>query len=195
MSKKQDIKLPKYSGKNKSQYFPSTKDLEESQAYNELTKADLQVFKYFYFRLTMKESKKKKWVIENNGEISVPAIAMVNDLHLSKQTISSAIKKLIKVGLIRITREGGARISHLVKVLYWVVPRKEERWRLYPTKSWEDEVPQAKGNLVGVKTRWRKGQSGREVNSHPKELDQDKSRELDQEESISLKKYTNGVVI
>ena len=43
------------------------------------------------------------------------------------------------------------------------LPHKRERWREYPEKNWEHKIPKPKKQLVGVKTQWKKGQSGRKT--------------------------------
>ena len=62
-------------------------------------------------------------------------IKMREKLGFSKGTCTAAIKKLIEVGLIKLTRVGKNKICHIYKILYSVVPQAEERWRKYPTKN------------------------------------------------------------
>ena len=38
---------------------------------------------------------------------------------------------------------------------------REQRWRDYPEKNWSNNIPKAKNNQVGIKTRWKKGVSGK----------------------------------
>tara|TARA_Y100001970_G_scaffold231184_1_gene287284 strand:- start:2576 stop:2986 length:411 start_codon:yes stop_codon:yes gene_type:complete len=127
-----------------------------------------------------------KWEVKNNGEIKVASITLMKFTGIdSKQTITSAIHQLIEVGLISLTREGSNRISHMYKILLPnCVPQIQQRWRKYPEKNWKDELPKCPNSLIGVKTRFKS-------KIHPKELDQDKSKELDQKDSISLQKKTN----
>ncbi|MBT6870118.1 MAG: hypothetical protein HOA66_01545 [Candidatus Marinimicrobia bacterium] len=50
----------------------------------------------------------------------------------------------------------------MYKILYQVVLEREERWRKFPEKNWEDECPKAPDNLVGRDTRFK---------THPNKLD------------------------
>ena len=38
-----------------------------------------------------------------------------------------------------------------------------QRWRKYPQKNWVNEIPKPKKQLVGVKTQFKKGRTGRKV--------------------------------
>ena len=108
----------------------------------------------------------------NNGDIKISTIKMRKKLGISKATCSTAIHKLIEVGLIRLTRVGQNKVCHMYKVLFHVVPPKEERWKNYPDKDWKDECPKSPHNLIGKDTRFK---------SHPKELDRindNQSKEL-----------------
>jgi len=136
--------------------------LLESAAWNELTLSHIKVFIYIWSCLQWGKIK-KKWMASNNGEIEISQPNMMKKLGIKgKQTCTTAIHKLIEVGLIRLTRVGQNKICHKYKMLYSVVPQKDERWRKYPDKNWKDECPKAPNNLVGKDTRFK---------SHPKELD------------------------
>ena len=115
---------------------------------------------------------KKKWETANNGDIEISTTKMKDKLCICKATCTSAVHKLIEVGLIRLTRVGENKICHKYKVLYSVVPQNEERWREYPDKNWKHECPTSPHNLIGKDTRFK---------SHPKELDRindNQSKEL-----------------
>ena len=196
---------PKSCAPKKESYFPLRWDLYESYAWTELTDSEKKIFIHLYSRITWYKRKGKKmnspnFQDTNNGEISVSTKSLMKWTGInSKGTITNAIAKLVKVGLIAITRYGSHRLSHLYKILYFIVPTSQERWRKYPEQDWSDEIPKAEGNLfacgVGNKTQWKKGECGNpKYKSHPKELDYDKSIELDQEEDVSLKNYSNGVL-
>ena len=151
------------------------KGILESEAWNVLTKSQEQVFIYIWSCLQwtqIKINKKKQWVASNNGDIEISTIKMRKKLGISKATCTTAIHKLIEVGLIRLTRVGQNKVCHMYKVLFHVVPPKEERWRKYPEKNWKHECPKCPNNFVGKKTRFK---------SHPKELDRindNQSKEL-----------------
>ena len=48
------------------------------------------------------------------------------------------------------------------------MPLSKEKWRRYPDENWKSEIPKSKGLTIGKDTRWKKGQSGRKLISHPK---------------------------
>ena len=135
--------------------------LLESAAWNELTLSQIKVFIYIWSCLQWGKIK-KKYVSANNGDIEISTEKMRKKLGISKATCTTAVHKLIEVGLIRLTRVGENKICHKYKMLYSVVPQKDERWRKYPKQNWKDECPKAPNNLVGKDTRFK---------SHPKELD------------------------
>ncbi len=135
--------------------------LLESAAWNELTLSHIQVFIYIWSCLQWTKIK-KKYYAANNGDIEISMVKMKDKLGISKATCTTAVHKLIEVGLIRLTRVGQNKICHKYKMLYSVVPQKDERWRKYPKQNWKDECPKAPNNHVGKDTRFK---------SHPKELD------------------------
>ena len=87
---------------------------------------------------------------------------MRGKLGIVKATCTGAIHKLIEVGFIALTRVGQNKVCHKYKILYQVVPQREERWRKYPDSNWKHECPTSPNNLVGRETRFK---------SHPKKLD------------------------
>ena len=109
----------------------------------------------------------------NNGEIEISTIKMMDKLCISKATCTTAVHKLIEVGLIRLTRVGQNKICHKYKILYSVVPQKDERWRKYPKQNWKDECPKAPNNLVGKDTRFKSHPNGldRKLNNQTKKLE------------------------
>ena len=149
------------------------KGILESAAWNELTLSQINVFIYIWSCLQWAKNK-KKWVTVNNGEIEISQNNMMKKLGIkAKQTCSDAVAKLIEVGLIRLTRVGQNKICHKYKILYSVVPQKDERWRKYPDKNWKDECPKAPNNLVGKDTRFKSHPNGldRKLNNQTKKLD------------------------
>ena len=135
--------------------------LLESAAWNELTLSHIQVFIYIWSCIQWTKIK-KKYYAANNGDIEISMEKMRVKLGISKATCTTAVHKLIEVGLIRLTRVGQNKVCHKYKVLYSVVSENEQRWRKYPDKNWKNECPTSPHNLVGKDTRFK---------SHPKELD------------------------
>ena len=119
----------------------------------------------------------------------------------SKATVVNSQNKLIKVGLLKLTREGSHKISNMYKILYGgdnyqICKKSEERWRNYPQKSYESEINRKPNNLVGNKTRFTKGLCGNpKYQHHPIKLDQCKSNGVDYSNQDSLKKWTKKGVI
>ena len=135
--------------------------LLESAAWNELKLSQIRVFTYIWSCIQWTKIK-KKYYAANNGDIEISMVKMKDKLGICNATCTTAVHKLIEVGLIRLTRVGQNKICHKYKMLYSVVPQKDERWRKYPKQNWKDECPKAPNNLVGKDTRFK---------SHPKELD------------------------
>ena len=135
--------------------------LLESAAWNELKLSQIRVFTYIWSYIQWTKIK-KKYYAANNGDIEISMVKMKDKLGICNATCTTAVHKLIEVGLIRLTRVGQNKICHKYKMLYSVVPQKDERWRKYPEQNWKHECPTSPNNLVGKDT-WFK--------SHPKELD------------------------
>ena len=168
-----------------------TKELLESVAWNELTLSQIQVFTYIWSCLQWAKFGKKrkfKWDAANNGDIEISTEKMRKKLGISKATCTTAIHKLITVGLIRLTREGQNKVCHKYKMLYHVAPTNEQRWKKYPDQNWAHECPKSPNNLVGKKTQFK---------SHPKKVDRiadNQTNKVDRSNANGLKKYTeNGV--
>ena len=135
--------------------------LLESAAWNELKLSQIRVFTYIWSCIQWTKIK-KKYYAANNGDIEISMEKMRVKLGICSATCTTAVHKLIEVGLIRLTRVGQNKVCHKYKMLYSVVPQKDERWRKYPDKNWKHECPTSPNNLVGKDTRFK---------SHPKELD------------------------
>ncbi len=100
----------------------------------------------------------------NNGDLSFTEIQFKNQYEVCSSTYLNARDKLIEVGLIKQTYRGGMCRGDMAKYkllfLKDIFP-SEERWKKYPEENWAHEKPKRKKQLVGVKTQWKKGQSGR----------------------------------
>tara|TARA_Y100001970_G_C14244013_1_gene866801 strand:+ start:3861 stop:4400 length:540 start_codon:yes stop_codon:yes gene_type:complete len=148
------MKLPKYP--QVKGYWKETKRLLESQAYNELTLTQLKVLKYLYLRnkFTKQDG---KYISTNNGEIDVAMSVMMKDLNIkSQETITQAIRQLVTVGFIDITRYGYNKTTHNYKVLLEpACKRQEEKWRQYPKKNWKHNAPRRKNPLPNGENTWK----------------------------------------
>ena len=153
-------------------FISLNKTLLESPEWNTLTLKQIRVFIYLYSCLQWTVNK-KQWIVLNNGDISVSTIKMRNKLGISKQTCSKAIHKLIEVGLIRLTRIGENKVCHQYKILYNIVPQREERWKKYPDKDWLHECPKRPNMLVGKSTQFKSDPKkvAHKSNKQPNEFD------------------------
>ena len=164
-----DTYLYKYNETN-SQWRASFKFLG-SKAWNKITPREQHVYYYLFTALKWRPLKKKDLVYEciNNGGIEVSLTKIREKIPMSSRTASKAIKNLIGVGLIRLTRVGQNKECHKYELLgEGVVPKKQQRWLRYPQQNWFNETPKHPNNLVGKKSRWKKGVSGNpNYESHP----------------------------
>ena len=159
------MKKPKTPSYCKMRYISFHTGVLESVAFNSLTLSEIKIFIYIWSCLQWtptKVNKKKTWVVRNNGQIEIDSAKMRKKLGICKATCTNGIHKLIKVGFITLTRVGGNRVCHMYKILYQVVLEREERWRKFPEKNWEDECPKAPDNLIGKGSRFK---------SHPNKSD------------------------
>ena len=134
-----------------------------SKAFQSLTKKaqNLLFCMIAELRFTGKrKSKKKPFKYINNGKISFSETEFFKQGLGASETYNSAKKKLIEVGLIKITYRGGfARGDMNTYELLLnsdMVPQHKQRWREYPKKDWKHEIPKVKDYAVGKKTRFKK---------------------------------------
>ena len=117
---------------------------------------------------------KRDWKSFRNGELSFTEPDYIKLTGRSKQTYLNARNQLIKTGFIKITHRGGNGSGD--RGMYLVLIDKDikienQYWRRYPQENWTNEIPKSRGLTIGKETRWKKGQSGRKVISHPNEVD------------------------
>ena len=135
-------KLPKTKG------IYITRDILESAAYWHLTGAAPQVYMVFLMKRELSDKgfgKDKARIVVNNGEIIYTFVEACKNHKIPKSTFLRARDQLIKVGLIEIAEYGGSH--HTTKYAI------STNWRNYPEQTFER--PKS-GNLVGIKTRWKK---------------------------------------
>ena len=124
------------------------RDILESDAYWSLTGAAPQVYMVFLMKRILSDKafgKDKARIIENNGEITYTFKEAWKNHRIPKSTFLRARDQLIKAGLIEIVEDGG--YHHTTKYAI------SNNWRNYPEQIFER--PKS-GNLVGIKTRWKK---------------------------------------
>jgi hypothetical protein len=106
----------------------------------------------------------KEWT--NNGEVSCTEAEFKVVTGACSSTYIKSRNQLIKVGFIKQTHRGGTHRGDRAKYRVLICADgkgTDERWCQYPDKSWEDEIPKAKKQLVGTKTQWKKGECGRNL--------------------------------
>ena len=142
-------------------------DLRYSKAHQSLNVSARELLHCFINELRFSKRKKNKPVqYTNNDSISFTEIQFREFLGYCSTTYLNARNQLIKVGLIKQTYRGGVGYGDRAtyKLLFIPgVPTAEQRWRNYPERNWSDDIPKLKKQLVGVKTQFKKGQSGRKT--------------------------------
>ena len=53
--------------------------------------------------------------------------------------------------------------ERVIKIILRNLKKEQERWRRYPDENWVHEIPKPKKQMIGIKTQWKKGQSGRKT--------------------------------
>ena len=135
-------KLPKTKG------IYIERDILESEAYWYLTGSAPQVYMVFLMKRILSDKafgKDKARIVANNGEITYTYLEAQNNHRIPKSNFLRARDQLIKVGLIEIAEDGG--YHHTTKYAI------SNNWRNYPEQTFERSKS---GNLVGMKTRWKK---------------------------------------
>ena len=135
-------KLPKTKG------IYIERDILESDAYWDLTGIAAQVYMVFLMKRILSDKpfgKNKVRLIANNGEITYTFKEACKNHRIPKSNFLRARDQLIRAGLIEIAEDGGCH--HTTK--YTI----SNNWRNYPEQTFER--PKS-GNLVGIKTRWKK---------------------------------------
>jgi len=148
-------------------------DVWFSSAYQRLTIGARDLLQCLYTEIN-KTIIKGKWKEFRNGELSFIESQYTELTGRCKQTYIDSRNLLIEVGFIEMTHRGGNGSGDrgMYRVLIADDVRIEhQRWRKYPEQNWANEVPKSRGLTIGKGTRWKKGQSGRKVISHPIGLD------------------------
>ena len=123
-------------------------DIINSDAFWDLTGIATQVYMVFLLKRRLSDKgfgKDKARIVANNGEITYTFVEAWKNHGIPTSTFLRARDQLIKVGFIEIVEDGGCH--HTTK--YSI----SNNWQHYPEKTFERAKS---GNLVGVKTRWKK---------------------------------------
>ena len=135
-------KLPKTKG------IYIVRDILESDAYWDLTGAAPQIYMVFRMKCVFADrtiGKRKERIIVNNGEITYTFVEAEKHHGIPASTFLRARDQLIKVGLIEIAEYGGCHYTTKYSI--------SNNWRNYPDQTFKRSKS---GNLVGMKTRWKK---------------------------------------
>ena len=132
----------------KSDGIYKRRDLMSSDAYWELTGTAYRVLEIFLLKRIIKRTEIGKHELKNianNGQIIFTYIEAKEKYGISKSTFMRARDQLIEVGFIEISEHGGEHQPTRYAI--------SNNWMKYPEESFKR--PQS-GNLVGIKTRWKK---------------------------------------
>ena len=136
-----------------------------STAYQILTPKAKELLHCLFNELRWRGKGKNKQYT-NNGEVSFTEVEFKELYSSCSTTYINARNQLITNGFIRQTYRGGMCRGDRAKYKILActnLPTVQEKWRSYPEKNWEKEIPKPKQQLVGVKTQWQKGRSGRKL--------------------------------
>ena len=136
-----------------------------SEAFKKLPRSAIDLLQCFATEIRKKQQG-RKWSIVNNGELSVTQSQFLKLTGYSKSTYIKERNRLIEHGFLIITYLGGGGSGDrsLYKLLICDdIPKEKQRWRRYPKEDWKHEVPKRENNLIGKRTQWKKGQSGKKI--------------------------------
>ena len=146
-------------------------DVWFSPAYQRLTISARDLLQCLWTEIKKREIR-KEWKLFENGNLSFTEREYKQLTGRCSKTYQNARDLLIEVGFIEITHRGGSGKGDrsMYKILFGIkdMPLSKEKWRRYPDENWKSEIPKSNGLTIGKDTRWKKGQSGRKLISHPK---------------------------
>ncbi len=140
-----------------------------SEAYQALSLASRDLLQCLFAELKydyVGKGKNKRKLFKNNGSVSFTEIQFKKLRNCCSATYINARNQLIECGLIKQTHQGGTKRGDRAKYKILCIPGvhgEELRWKRYPQTDWLNEVPKSKNNEVGVKNRFKKGQTGRKL--------------------------------
>ena len=138
-------------------------DLAFSPAYLDLHDSSRTLL--YHFQLAAKyDPVKGEKHYRNNGKIGFPESEFRKYYNCVGQTYYNARNQLITNGLIVQTRQGGFGIGDYATYKLLFLPdvrSSHQRWRKYPEKNWEHEIPKSKHSVIGKDTRFKKDVANR----------------------------------
>ena len=135
-------------------------ELFMSKAYQELTPSARNLLQCLISELRWypRKSKGVGKRFRNKGEVSMSERQFIEYFQCSKDTYLRARNQLIKNGFIKQTYRGGSCRGDIAKYIILCIPetdKKKRRWKEYPQKNWELEIPRIKKHLIGKDTRFK----------------------------------------
>ena len=149
--------------------FYYSNELWYSKAYQDLSKSARELLHCFVNELRFSYfgkgvDKKKEYI--NHSKLSFTEIQFKVRYGFCSATYIKARNQLIKCGFVKQTYRGGYARGDMATYKLLIVPEVKldnQRWRKYPEKNWESDIPKPKKQLVGVATQFKKGKSGRKT--------------------------------
>lgn len=154
---------------NKGYFYRN--DFWFSIAYLSLNKASRDLLQCFLTELKIvrrKNTKRKEWLIINNGKISFTVLQFKKLCGYCKQSYINARNQLIKNGIIIRTYQGGNCKGDMAQYKLLCtddVKTANQLWRLYPEKDCANDIPKSNKKRIGSKNQWKKGECGRNSKS------------------------------
>ena len=145
--------------------FYYSNDLWYSKGYQDLRKSSRELLHCFCNEIRWSGKGKNRTYV-NNGKLSFTELQFKVRYGSCSATYLTARNQLIKCGFIKQTYRGGYARGDMAKYELLIVSgvkRDNQRWRRYPEKNWESDIPKPKKQLVGVATQFKKGESGRKT--------------------------------
>lgn len=143
--------------------FYYNNDIFFSKAFQKLRPTSFRLLHCLLTECLYDKKRGKKRDYWNNGKISFTE-TQYKEVFGSSSSYLTARNQLIECGFIKQTYRGGKHrgdISQYQILCLPDVPYSEQRWRDYPEKNWLKDIPKIKKYQVGIKTQWKKGESGR----------------------------------
>ena len=144
-----------------------------SKAWQDCGENARELFFCLYNSINWTSSKKHGKQFTNHDQLVYTQAQFKEKYGCCNQTYTKARNQLIQVGLIRITYRGGNGRGDMTRYKLTYLGGEslpngdDERWRLYDGEkyTWEEDIPKSRSK-IGVKTRWKKGECGRNSKSN-----------------------------
>ena len=142
-------------------------DIALSPAFLDLNESSIRLLYHFALAAKYHMVKGEKHYLKN-GRIGLPETEFRNIYNCCSQTFYNARDQLIRNGFIIQTVQGGYGPGDYAKYKLLYLPDvkvSHQRWRNFPDKTYEKDIPKRKNATIGEKTRFKKGVANRKVKS------------------------------